>query len=158
MYLFACYLWSMDKKREPNVHELMLVSIMRASEIIQYRVNQYLKAEYEITNAQYNILRILRGADGEISIKQIRSRMLFGTSDVSRLLDRLVYKELVARKVCPDNRRQMDVSISKKGLKMLSELDVKLEENLDGFYKEKFSLKEAKDIVAKLSRFDREGT
>lgn len=141
----------MQKKKSPNVHELLIVEIIRTSEILQYRINAHLKG-YELTNPQYNILRILRGAENDISVGQVKERMLFSTSDVSRLLDRLVKKGLVNRNICPNNRRKMDVCISKIGMQVLEKLDSELARALDDFYSKRVSMGESIDIMEKLKR------
>ena len=77
----------------------------------------------DITSQQFNILRILRGAGGPLSTLQIRQRMLDKMSDTSRIVDRLVKKELVKKVICKTDRRLVDVTISDKGLSLLEELD-----------------------------------
>jgi MarR family transcriptional regulator, 2-MHQ and catechol-resistance regulon repressor len=77
----------------------------------------------DITSQQFNILRILRGAGTPLSTLQIRQRMLDKMSDTSRIVDRLVKKELVQKVICKTDRRLVDVTISEKGLSLLEELD-----------------------------------
>jgi DNA-binding MarR family transcriptional regulator len=77
----------------------------------------------DLTMQQYNILRILRGAGKPISTLQIRQRMLDKMSDTSRIVDRLLKKELVEKFVCKNDRRLVDVTISEKGLALLQKLD-----------------------------------
>lgn len=77
----------------------------------------------DITPQQFNILRILRGAGVPLSTLQIRQRMLDKMSDTSRIVDRLVKKELVQKVICKTDRRLVDVTISEKGLSLLDELD-----------------------------------
>jgi MarR family 2-MHQ and catechol resistance regulon transcriptional repressor len=134
-------------KKKADVHELFVVEVMKTSEIIQYRIATLLK-EYELTPPQYNILRILRGAEVDLSVGQVKERMLFETSDVSRLLDRLVKKGLTNRNICPDNRRKMDVCISKIGLQVLEKLDGELAQTLNGFYRTALTEEEAKKFTA----------
>ncbi|MDF2191137.1 MarR family transcriptional regulator [Paraflavitalea sp. CAU 1676] len=77
----------------------------------------------DITPQQFNILRILRGAGAPLSTLQIRQRMLDKMSDTSRIVDRLVKKELVKKVICKTDRRLVDVTISDKGLSLLDSLD-----------------------------------
>src|SRR5687768_16162559 len=77
----------------------------------------------DLTPQQYNILRILRGAGKPLSTMQIRQRMLDKMSDTSRIVDRLVKKELVEKVICKTDRRLVDVTISDKGLGLLTSLD-----------------------------------
>jgi DNA-binding MarR family transcriptional regulator len=79
--------------------------------------------EYDITNQQFNILRILRGSKRPLSTLQIRDRMLDKMSDTSRIVDRLVKKELVEKAVCEADKRLVDIRITDKGMALLLELD-----------------------------------
>ena len=87
---------------------------------------------YGITQQQFNILRILRGKLGEpISTKELRERMIAGNSDTSRLLDRLIEKDLAWKRPCPHDGRLIQAFISEKGQSLLSEIDENMGE-LDG--------------------------
>jgi DNA-binding MarR family transcriptional regulator len=79
---------------------------------------------YGITASQFNILRILRGQHpNKISGVEIKSRMLDRNSDIPRLLDRLVKKNLILKTVCPSDKRAADVTITEQGLDILSKID-----------------------------------
>ena len=81
-------------------------------------------AKEDITHQQYNILRILRGAHPKpLSTLQIRERMLDKMSDTSRIVDRLVLKELVQKRTCSKDKRLVDVTITEKGQALLARLD-----------------------------------
>jgi MarR family transcriptional regulator, 2-MHQ and catechol-resistance regulon repressor len=81
-------------------------------------------APEDITPQQYNILRILRGSFPQpLSTLQIRERMLDRMSDTSRIVDRLVTKQLVKKVVCNKDRRLVDVTITEKGQNLLKRLD-----------------------------------
>src|SRR4051812_19318249 len=77
----------------------------------------------DLTPQQYNILRILRGAGTPLSTLQIRQRMLDKMSDTSRIVDRLLKKGLVEKVTCANDRRLVDVTISRKGLNLVNKLD-----------------------------------
>ena len=82
---------------------------------------------YDLSNEQYNVLRILRGQKGNpANMCLIQERMLAKTSNTTRLVDKLLLKELVTRKVCKENRRKIEVLITEKGLDILKELDPKV--------------------------------
>jgi DNA-binding MarR family transcriptional regulator len=86
-------------------------------------------AQEDITHQQYNILRILRGAHPEpLSTLQIRERMLDKMSDTSRIVDRLILKELVQKSTCPKDKRLVDVVITEKGQDLLRKLDAQSED------------------------------
>jgi DNA-binding MarR family transcriptional regulator len=83
---------------------------------------------YDLSNEQYNVLRILRGQKGNpANMCLIQERMLAKTSNTTRLVDKLLLKELVTRKVCKENRRKIEVLITEKGLDILKELDPKVD-------------------------------
>jgi DNA-binding MarR family transcriptional regulator len=91
---------------------------------------------FDLTLQQYNVLRILRGQYPQpITVIAIIERMLDKMSNASRLVDKLLAKELVIRRECPNDRRAVDVLITEKGLALLTETDVlvsKWEEQLHG--------------------------
>ncbi len=89
---------------------------------------------FDITQQQFNILRILRGAGQPLSTLQIRQRMLDKMSDTSRIVDRLVKKGLVKKSVCREDRRLVDVLLTDKGKKLLQTLD-ELNEKMDSVFK-----------------------
>ncbi len=79
---------------------------------------------YDLTPQQYNVLRILRGHHPEpMKVNAIAERMLDKTSNTSRLVDKLLLKELLVRQVCPTDRRAVDVMITEKGLGLLKKMD-----------------------------------
>lgn len=79
---------------------------------------------FDVTLQQYNLLRILRGQyPNAATINLLRERMLDKMSDASRIVDRLVKKELVSRNLNKIDRRAADIIISDKGLDLLAQLD-----------------------------------
>jgi len=76
------------------------------------------------------VLRILRGQKGKpANLSTIQERMIDRSSNTSRLIDKLVAKNMVERKRCPDNRRKVEIMITDEGLNMLEKLDEVTEEN-----------------------------
>jgi len=91
---------------------------------------------YDLSSEQYNVLRILRGQKGKpANMCLIQERMIAKTSNTTRLVDKLLLKEFVTREICPENRRKMEVQITKKGLDILAELDSKVIEHENSFAK-----------------------
>ncbi|HEY1032632.1 MAG TPA: MarR family transcriptional regulator [Flavipsychrobacter sp.] len=100
-----------------------LLSIMYTGSWLVSRITKLLKP-YDISEPQYNVLRILRGQQGKpINMFAVQSRMLQRMSNVSRLVDKLVEKGLVQRTQTKENRRMVDLTITEKGLALLTELD-----------------------------------
>ncbi len=90
--------------------------------------------EFDITPQQYNVLRILRGSYPKpLSPIQIRERMLDKMSDTSRLVTRLLKKELVLKSISRKDKRFADVLISEKGLELLNQMEI-IEKNIDNFF------------------------
>jgi DNA-binding MarR family transcriptional regulator len=106
-----------------NVQQKTILNILFTSNWIQNKQKDFFEP-YGITGQQYNILRILRGQHpNQISGAEIKNRMLDKNSDVSRLLDRLIGKNLVVKSQCPKDKRASDISISEAGLDLLLKLD-----------------------------------
>lgn len=81
-------------------------------------------SEHDLTMQQYNILRILRGSQpNPLSTLQIRERMIDKMSDTSRIVDRLILKKLVTKKISKTDSRLVEVRITEKGLELLTQLD-----------------------------------
>jgi DNA-binding MarR family transcriptional regulator len=100
-----------------------MLNIMYTYGWITEQIKNFLAPE-DITPQQFNILRILRGASPQpLSTLQIRERMLDKMSDTSRIVDRLVAKQLVKKVTCAKDRRLVDVTITEKGQKLLQKLD-----------------------------------
>lgn len=115
-----------EKGFKSERHKAM-VNIMFTDGWLRGMLNDILRP-YDLTNQQYNVLRILRGSSPKpLSTSDIRSRMLDKMSDASRIVDRLFKKGLLDRTVCPADKRLVDVFITKEGLKILEKIDVEME-------------------------------
>jgi len=85
---------------------------------------------YGISQQQYNVLRILRGQKGNpANLGTINERMIHKSSNTTRLIDKLIQKELVNRQVCENNRRKIEVFITQEGMALLKSLDPIIEKN-----------------------------
>lgn len=79
---------------------------------------------YGISIEQFNVLRILRGQKGSpLNMQNIQERMVTKNSNTTRLIDKLLLKEMVIRNICPNNRRKIEIKITDIGLNILKELD-----------------------------------
>lgn len=84
---------------------------------------------YDITPEQFNVLRILRGSHPQaMMLAEITCRMIDKSSNATRLVEKLRMKSLVKREICENNRRQVDIMITEKGLSLLSKIDNSSEE------------------------------
>lgn len=93
--------------------------------------NKAILKVYDLTIQQYNVLRILRGAGKPISTSIIRGRLVDKMADASRLVERLAQKNLVNRTPCEEDKRLVDVSLSKIGADLMQ----KIEENNPEMYR-----------------------
>ncbi len=108
-------------------HEASL-SIQRTAAVLEHSFETWLKPR-GITATQYNVLRILRGAGSNgLCRNEIRERMLRRVPDVTRLLDRLEEQGLIGRARGGSDRRYVNTTITRAGLKILSDLDAAVDE------------------------------
>lgn len=132
--------------------EFMTVSIMHTANLLEGKLTPLMKS-FNLTNAQYNILRILRGAHpANLNVSDIRNRVMYPSSDVTRLLDKLVEKQLVDRRFCEEDRRKVELKISDQGLQVLSEIRPKLTVAFNQFFENIVSEKEASSIIEILNK------
>lgn len=112
-----------------------VLNIIFTQNVINDSFNEILKP-FDLSGEQFNVLRILRGQKGcPANMCLIQERMIAKTSNTTRLVDKLLLKQLVTREVCPENRRKIEVLITQKGLSVLSELDPKVKEHEEKFAK-----------------------
>jgi DNA-binding MarR family transcriptional regulator len=110
-----------------------VLNIMYTQTVIAELFNDITKS-YDLSHEQYNVLRILRGQKGTpANMSTIQERMIAKSSNTTRLIDKLLAKELVTREVCPANRRKMEILITAKGLALLAELDPKVDAHENHF-------------------------
>jgi len=107
--------------------------------------------EFDITAQQYNIMRIVEASEVPLSILQIREKMLEKMCDASRLIDRLILKELVIKKVSVIDKRLVEVYITEKGLELLAEIKGKVSA-LEKPIRDNISEEEAATLCALLSK------
>lgn len=99
------------------------LSIVRTGSLLTAAIEQLLKP-FDVTATQYNVLRILRGAEPRgLCRNDLRDRMLTKMPDVTRLLDRMEEAKLVARARDSEDRRLVSTRITSKGLRLLEELE-----------------------------------
>lgn len=111
------------KGRFRNDYHKGLINLIYTAKQVSYAFVQSLK-KHNITEQQYNVLRILRGFRDEapLTISFIKEHMLDKNSDMSRIIDRLYVKGMVTREENPDDRRQKAIKITEKGLKLLNDM------------------------------------
>ncbi|MGI9543882.1 MAG: MarR family winged helix-turn-helix transcriptional regulator [Cyclobacteriaceae bacterium] len=130
-----------------------ILKILITGSKVMDQVTQTLKP-FDISEPQFNVLRILRGQKGQpITVFEIQKRMIQRSSNVTRLVDKLLAKDLVSRSICEQNRRKMDIAITPKGLELLKKLD-KVVLKLHKPYKERLTDQEAKQLKLLLDKLE----
>jgi len=117
------------KQRKPfhRVVDEAFVNIQRTADALMQGVATALKP-MGLSPTQYNVLRILRGAEPDgLACRKIADRMITRDPDITRLLDRLEDRGLVARSRDREDRRVITTRISDKGLRLLKDLDGPIE-------------------------------
>jgi DNA-binding MarR family transcriptional regulator len=111
-----------------SIEERVFRGTLRAADYLLWGEIEVLKTA-ELTFPQYNVLRILRGAEPDgVSCREISERMVTRDSDITRLLDRLEARGLVARGRNVRDRRIIVTRISREGLDLLRALDDPVEQ------------------------------
>jgi DNA-binding MarR family transcriptional regulator len=112
-----------QKKPFASPEEEVYLSILHTAEALSWGVSETLKGS-DLTPAQYNVLRILRGAGAEgATCGQISERMVTKDSDITRLLERLDARGLITRAREGLDRRYITARITPEGLSLLAGLD-----------------------------------
>lgn len=107
----------------PGRGQELLVTLLRTTDEVRRYLSRLVEPE-DITLQQYNVLRILRGAGKEgLPTLEVGRRMLEQQPGVTRLVDRLVAKELVDRERDEEDRRRVVCTINAKGLELLERVD-----------------------------------
>lgn len=129
---------------ESLFEERLFVSILKSADSLGQIVDQLLKSQ-GLTPAQYNVLRILRGAEpGGLLCRGISDRMISRDPDMTRLLDRMEKRDLITRERQKDDRRVINTRITPTGLSMLKKLDQPVRD----LHKEQFSYMSAPRMKA----------
>lgn len=106
-----------------------LINILYTSNWITNYQNTFFKP-FGISPQQYNILRILRGADKALKVQTIKERMIDRAPNATRLMDKLCAKDLIERIPCPDDRRVVHIEITNKGMRLLEEISDNFNDDL----------------------------
>jgi len=114
--------------------EKMVINLIYTGNWILNNNAQALKP-FGLTTQQYNVLRILKGQHPKpAAVSLVNERMLDKMSNASRLVEKLRQKGLVDRSTCPNDRRQVDVQLTDKGLKLLEEATATLKSASENYH------------------------
>jgi len=121
------------KQHKPfkSLEEEAHLSIQRTAALLEHAFESALKP-HRITATQYNVLRILRGSEpGGLCRNEIGARLVRQVPDVTRLLDRLEDARLISRQRGGDDRRYVTTRITRAGLRLLDQMDYRINETHD---------------------------
>lgn len=122
-----------------NEQEKMAVNVLYTGSWL-HKLNLTRLKPYGITPEQFNVLRILRRTwPKPAMLTDISDRMIDKSSNATRLVEKLRLKGLLKREVCPENRRQVDILVTEKGLSLLRKID----ENSDNWMRMLKSIKKS---------------
>jgi len=128
-----------------------IVNLMYTSGWLKNLFNNTLKP-FDVSSQQFNILRILRGANDWLAMNVVKERMVEKSPNATRLADKLIDKGLIERERCDSDRRVVFLRITETGLKLLKEVDEIGNKEIDAF-RDRISVEEAKqfsDILDKM--------
>jgi len=106
-----------------SVRQKANLNILFTANWLVDKIKEVLKP-FDLTHQQYNVLRILKGRFPEsCAAYDIREVMIDKGPDLTRLIDRLIVKEYVTRSECKENRRKLDITITRKGLGLIKKIE-----------------------------------
>lgn len=134
-YTLRVYLYIQMLSIQMNIEDLLktnkqlpasrriILNLLVTANTVDEQITDLLKT-YELTAPQFNVLRILRGQNGKpANLSTIQDRMVNRMSNTTRLVDKLIKKNLAERIICKENRRKVEISIKQEGLNLLKKID-----------------------------------
>jgi DNA-binding MarR family transcriptional regulator len=105
------------------LEDQIFVAILKTADGLSHQAEQLIKSA-RLTMAQYNVLRILRGAEPDgLLCRGISDRMISRDPDITRLLDRMETHGWITRQREKEDRRVVKTRITEEGLAVLKKLD-----------------------------------
>jgi DNA-binding MarR family transcriptional regulator len=113
-----------DKKDELSLPDYTIENILQTGNWMNETFSDHLK-QYALSIQQYQVLRSLRDLKGEpADLLTLSAQMVSKNSNTTRLVEKLRLKKLISRVQNEENRRKVDITITEKGLSLLTEIDV----------------------------------
>ena len=124
IFVFMSLEQSISQSKFDSEQDKLMINVIYSANLLNLITSRLFKP-YDLSPQQYNVLRILRGQKGKsIALMVIEHRMLDKSSNVSRLVDKLISKDLVNRSVSSKDRRRIEIIITSRGKSVLKEIDV----------------------------------
>ncbi len=129
-----------------TIHAVAYFNLLKTGSWVEEKIKNALKP-FNLTHAQLNALYILFESDPEpVTASELKKKILVSNPDVTRLLDRLVKKGYVLRKTCPENRRQIDISLTDPGRKLFMQAHLSAKQAMGDFFEKQITEDEAKEL------------
>jgi len=127
-------------------------SLVKIAGLIDVKLKQTLRP-YGITHAQLNILSILvKNYPETLDAKSIKEQLIVQSPDLTRLLDRMVKKNLVTRETCSENRRKIDITATDKGVTLFYEVHEMAKKSVNNYFKDNIEETEAEKLFQILNK------
>ncbi len=139
---------AIQSKFNNNKHKA-IVNIRYTSNYLNNLQNSFM-SKFDLTVPQFNILRILRGANKAINVYTVKERMIEKSPNTTRLMDKLVSKDLIIRTNSEIDKRTIYLEISEIGLELLSQIDLKM--NNDFLFSDNLTEDEAENLSLLLDK------
>ena len=138
-----------QKKPFASLEHEAILGLLRTAAIVDHATDEALRP-YGLTGTQFNVLRILNGADPDgLCGKEIGERMINRVPDVPRLLDRLEKAELISRTRDREDRREVSARITDKGRQLVDQIG-----NISTPVEKWFARLEREQLVALIAALD----
>ena len=129
-----------------SIHAKAYFNFIKTGTILEERVKESIKL-LNLTHAQLNALYTLMEHDpSPVSANELKNSILVNNPDVTRLLDRLVKKDFVLRRTCPENRRKIDISLTDSGRKLFKEAHLAAKQAVGNFFEDQITVEEATEL------------
>lgn len=116
-------------KFKNNVH-MAMVNIYYTNNYLRDK-NMSLYKKYDLLPQHYNVLRIVKGKHPKpVYPGDIKEVLIDKGNDLTRLIDKMVQKGLLDRRLCESNRRKMEINITPKGIKIAEDISAEMEVHL----------------------------
>ena len=133
-------------KGNNTIHALAYFNLLKTGSWIEEKVKEAIKP-FNLTHAQLNALYTLMEHDPDpVSANELKKSILVNNPDVTRLMDRLVKKDFVLRKTCPENRRKIDISLTDSGRKLFEAAHLAAKQALGNFFEDQITEEEATEL------------
>ena len=133
------------------ISKSVVVNLLYTYGLVNNKLNDVLKP-FDISIQQFNVLRILRGQNGKpASLNTVQERMINKMSNTTRLIDKLVKKDLVKKNINSKNKRKIDITITLKGTDLLNEVDKVIDSTEQDIVKSLTKL-EAQELIGLLGK------